>query len=136
MPPLHQKLNRSIMGSILCADIGTTSLKAGIIGGLGEVVSFCMQPFVCEDSSFIANCWKDVFLRCAEECLLQCAKKGVFPSIDAVCISGNGKAVSSASEVPCCTPMRWENFRKRTDCCFAERTDAFMEQCAFCRNSA
>ena len=95
MPPLQQKLNRSTMGSILCADIGTTSLKAGIIGGLGEVVSFCMQPFVCEDSSFIANCWKDVFLRCAEECLLQCAKKGVFPSIDAVCISGNGPTVVS-----------------------------------------
>lgn len=84
------------MSSILCADIGTTSLKAGIIGGSGEAVSFCMQPLVSADSSYAARIWKDVFLHCAAECIARAAEKAL-PSVDAICISGNGPTVVSES---------------------------------------
>lgn len=71
------------MQYILCADIGTTSLKAGIFSETGEVVSFCSRSFNTENSSFIANQWINAFYGAAKE--LTCGL-----NIGAICISGNG----------------------------------------------
>lgn len=71
------------MQYILCADIGTTSLKVGIISENGEVVSFCSRSFNTENSSFIANQWINAFYSAAKE--LTCGL-----NIGAICISGNG----------------------------------------------
>ena len=44
--------------TVLCVDIGTTSLKTGLITGDGEVVSFSAKQFSnCEDR-YISLSWK------------------------------------------------------------------------------
>lgn len=82
------------MGSILCADIGTTSLKIGIINNLGEVVSFCIQQFQLKNDSFLANEWFKSFIRGAEDCIDACEYVKDF-KLDAICISGNGPTIVS-----------------------------------------
>ena len=51
--------------NILCADIGTTSLKAGIINSNGEVVSFSVKQFSATQTDFIAKDWFQEFIQCA-----------------------------------------------------------------------
>lgn len=76
------------MQYILCADIGTTSLKTGIFSETGEVVSFCSRSFNTENSSFIANQWVNAFYSCAKKLCT-----GI--PVSAVCISGNGPTLVS-----------------------------------------
>ena len=76
---------------ILCVDIGTTSLKAGLITADGEVVSFCSVPFEEPHDRFVACSWYDVFLRAVRE-LGQ-----LDVQVSGVCISGNGPTVVTES---------------------------------------
>ncbi len=43
--------------TVLCMDIGTTSLKASLITAVGEVVSFCLVPIENPHDLFIASSW-------------------------------------------------------------------------------
>ncbi|MCR5064120.1 MAG: hypothetical protein K6A89_12645 [Treponema sp.] len=88
--------------TVLCADIGTTSLKAGLITEEGEVVSVASAKILVkeEEKSFIAEKWMAAF---------NCAVKKVFAGISsaesgnnckkinicALSISGNGPTVVS-----------------------------------------
>lgn len=88
--------------AVLCADIGTTSLKAGLITEEGEVVSVASAKILVkeEEKSFIAEKWMAAF---------NCAVKKVFAGISsaesgnnckkinicALSISGNGPTVVS-----------------------------------------
>lgn len=74
--------------NILCADIGTTSLKAGIINSNGEVVSFSVKQFSATQTDFIANNWFQEFIQCAVQMTQN-------TEIHAICISGNGPTVIS-----------------------------------------
>ena len=76
------------MQNILCADIGTTSLKMGIISESGEVVSFTAKTFNTENTSFIANQWFNAFLTACKE-----LTKNI--EISAISISGNGPSLVS-----------------------------------------
>lgn len=69
--------------NVLSVDIGTTSLKAGIISERGEVVSFCTKQFNTEKASFIANQWYNAFCDA-------CRVLNASDKIAAVSISGNG----------------------------------------------
>ncbi len=73
--------------NILCADIGTTSLKMGIISQKGEVLCSVQKFFSNKNDSFLANQWLLAFKAgCAE-----LSANSV--QISAVCISGNGPTV-------------------------------------------
>lgn len=76
---------------ILCADIGTTSLKMGIISRNGEVLCSTQKFFKTKDNSLIANEWLEAFKHGFAEIK---DKAGL---ISAVCISGNGPTVVSES---------------------------------------
>ena len=56
-----------MVDAILCVDIGTTSLKAGLITAVGEVVSFCAVPFEEPHDRFVACSLYDAFLQAKEE---------------------------------------------------------------------
>lgn len=89
-----------MINAVLCVDIGTTSLKAGLITEEGEVVSVASAKILAndEEKSFIANKWMAAF---------NCAVKKVFAGISsfskdlhdeiinlcALSISGNGPTV-------------------------------------------
>ena len=77
--------------NILCADIGTTSLKMGIISQKGEVLCSVQKFFSNQNDSFLANQWLLAFKTgCAE-----LTEDSV--QISAICISGNGPTVVSES---------------------------------------
>lgn len=78
------------MLNVLCADIGTTSLKAAAIDENGNVLAFERAAFDFKDDGFEANEWLFRF----EECALRISGKC---RIDAVCISGNGPTLVSES---------------------------------------
>lgn len=72
--------------NILCADIGTTSLKIGIVNSKSEVVSFCIYKF-SSNEKYISKEWLNAFI--------QCKAKMTSTEIDAICISGNGPTIVS-----------------------------------------
>ena len=73
--------------NILCADIGTTSLKMGIISQKGEVLCSVQKFFSNKNDSFLANQWLLAFKAgCAE-----LSANSV--QISAICISGNGPTI-------------------------------------------
>lgn len=74
--------------NILCADIGTTSLKAGIINSNGEVVSFSVKQFSTSEKQFTAKEWLPALIQCKAQ-----MNKDI--EIHAICISGNGPSVIS-----------------------------------------
>lgn len=74
--------------NILCADIGTTSLKAGIINSNGEVVSFSVKQFSTTETDFLAQNWLHEFIQCT-------VQMNQNTEIHAICISGNGPTVIS-----------------------------------------
>ncbi len=77
--------------NILCADIGTTSLKMGIISQKGEVLCSVQKFFSNQNDSFLANQWLLAFKAgCAE--LIENSVQ-----FSAICISGNGPTVVSES---------------------------------------
>ncbi len=80
--------------SVLCMDIGTTSLKAGIITAEGEVVSFCSVPFENPQDHFVAASW----LKSFATALTRLEATATRPTkIQALAISGNGPTVVTDS---------------------------------------
>ena len=77
------------MGCILSADIGTTSLKAGIITAAGDVLAHYAQSIEPEDTSFIANEWLAALKNAADEMY------NYLTDVEAVCISGNGPTLAA-----------------------------------------
>jgi xylulokinase len=76
--------------TVLCADIGTTSLKAGIINSTGEVVSFSQQTFEKPDNTQAARSWLPALCRAVHK------MSGTNTAdICAICISGNGPTIVS-----------------------------------------
>lgn len=74
--------------TVLCVDIGTTSLKTGLITGDGEVVSFSAKQFSnCEDR-YISLSWKLSLKSAIGEMKQQCKWEEI--CIRALAISGNG----------------------------------------------
>lgn len=92
--------------NFLCADIGTTSLKAALVSDKGQVLSFSKIEFTSTDRSKIALEW----FRALKESISALKKnqteslsenENLFDSetgtlnIDAICISGNGPTIVS-----------------------------------------
>ena len=79
--------------AVLCVDIGTTSLKAGLITARGEVVSFCSIPFEDSQNEFTASSWLGAFVKAVCELEVLCAQTGQSASVNTISISGNGPTV-------------------------------------------
>ena len=77
--------------TVLCIDIGTTSLKAALITAQGEVVSFCSVSYEDSHDRFIACSWYAAFLRAAQLLSKNCEVPRV--CIKGIAISGNGPTV-------------------------------------------
>lgn len=79
--------------NVLCVDIGTTSLKVGIISENGEVVSVLKKDFINKTSKFIAEKW----LFTLKSVLVQ-IEKSLIHNLDicAISISGNGPTIVSS----------------------------------------
>lgn len=92
--------------NFLCADIGTTSLKAALVSDKGQVLSFSKIEFTSTDKSKIALEWfealkesisvlkKNQIESLSENDNLVDSKTGTL-NIDAICISGNGPTIVS-----------------------------------------
>jgi len=79
-----------MIDTVLCVDIGTTSLKAGLITASGEVVAVSSYKFLSQKNRFIAERWFDG-LKIAFEKLSTKFYGDV--QICALSISGNGPTV-------------------------------------------
>lgn len=89
--------------AVIAVDIGTTSLKAGLITAGGEVVSFYKASFSAPQSRFVAESW----LWALKVAIGKLHKENV--SIVAISISGNGPTLVSEKGLT----LRWnENIEK------------------------
>ncbi len=77
--------------TVLCVDIGTTSLKSGLISTEGEVVFLCVETFLQPDDDHIALQWLDSFKLCADKVRNFCDANSF--CIKALSVSGNGPTV-------------------------------------------
>lgn len=86
---------------VLSVDIGTTSLKAGIISAEGEVVFVCKKSFFGKNSRFVADKW----LPSLRACIRSFEKQNKTNlKISAISISGNGPTVVSCGGLT----VRWD----------------------------
>lgn len=79
--------------TVLCVDIGTTSLKAALISADGEVVSFSTAPVPNPEDSYVANTWYTCFLQAAMEIKEDIREKKLSCLVKAMAVSGNGPTV-------------------------------------------
>lgn len=80
--------------NFLCADIGTTSLKAALVSDMGQVLSFSKIEFTTIDKSKIALEWLSSLHTAINEIKSNLNITGIL-DCDAVCISGNGPTIVS-----------------------------------------
>lgn len=89
---------------VLSVDIGTTSLKAGVISAEGEVVFVCKKSFFDKNSRFVAVKWLQALKSCLKIFENQSKNK---IKISAISISGNGPTIVSSGGLT----LRWnENY--------------------------
>lgn len=74
--------------TILCADIGTSSLKTAFIDETGKVVAYARKTFLFRYTEHAAEEWLNSLKALCTEMTLQLG--GNTPVIDGICISGNG----------------------------------------------
>lgn len=84
--------------TVLCIDIGTTSLKAGLITVDGEVVSISSKKFSNPQNRFIATEWIE-----ALKILLKDMSPDIKSGIQGLAVSGNGPTVVSSNGMT----LRW-----------------------------
>ncbi len=77
-----------ILKTVICADIGTSSLKAALIKSDGSIHAFSRVSFAEIEKQSLNTLWLDAFEKAVAEILknFHCNKEG----IDGICISGNG----------------------------------------------
>ena len=81
--------------TVLAVDIGTTSLKAGLISADGGVVSFCRQSIPFYDNRFVALKWEKILKKSIKKMFRKCGGNSV--CVEAIAVSGNGPTVVSKS---------------------------------------
>ena len=89
-----------MLETVLCVDIGTTSLKAGLISAHGEVVFLCKKYFYDYTNRFVAVKW----IHALKSALTSFYRKKISDvKITAISISGNGPTVVSCGGLT----LRW-----------------------------
>ena len=80
------------MPSALCADIGTTSLKAALIDERGNVLSYSRRRFSGSNPEFLAKEWLPALKSAMDEIFSDNDLKA-----DSICISGNGPTLTTCN---------------------------------------
>lgn len=80
-----------MIDTVLSVDIGTTSLKAGLITADGEVVFIYRKKYHNSQSKYVATQWVTVFEAAFEKAITFCQKNNT--QIKAIGISGNGPTI-------------------------------------------
>lgn len=118
--------------AFLCADIGTSSLKAALISVEGAVLAFVREPYPAERVLYglvLASDWETAFRR-AVGALLGAAGDRV--EIAAVCISGNGPTlVPVASDGRALPPLHWHDGKRAPLTGAAAQPSLFLPQAAW-----
>ena len=96
-------------GTILSADIGTSSLKAAFIDLDGRLLAFSRAAYRWDTHGVLgAEAWEQAFVRALENLHAQAPDCG----IDGVCISGNGPTlVPMTGEGEALAPLYWHDGR-------------------------
>ena len=87
--------------SILCADIGTSSLKAGVLAEDGRLIAYSRQQFLYLHTDHAAAEWFPALAAA----LYDIHEKKPSITVDALCISGNGPTIA----VPSGETIRWND---------------------------
>ncbi len=77
--------------AVLCADIGTSSLKAAVITDCGVILRSTTERFNKKQGS---NCWLEAFSQACSYLIKKILyNREELPEIKAICISGNGPSI-------------------------------------------
>lgn len=80
-------------GTMLCVDIGTSSLKSALINAEGKVLTYFREKFP-ETEKFTGDIWLNCFISSATNLInSNVAKKDIL----GICISGNGPTIAASS---------------------------------------
>lgn len=110
---------------VLCVDIGTTSLKVGIISENGEVVSVFKKNLFEKKSKFVAEKWFFALKSSLEH--LEKSSERKF-EIEAICVSGNGPTIVSCGGLTLLWNKNYEVSKERTEnSLFLPKLIAFKE---------
>lgn len=99
-----------MLKTVLCVDIGTTSLKAGLFTADGEAVFLCRKSFSEPDDRYVANQWLKTLASAVEKMkrefvrfLLRPGKECGEITIEGICVSGAGPTLVLESGLT----LRW-----------------------------
>ena len=108
--------------SVLCADIGTSSLKAAVLTEDGKVLAYSRQQFLYLHTDHAASEWFSSLAAAIHDI----HKKNPDIKIDAICISGNGPTVAT----PTGETVRWNDDvpTVKTQSLFIPRILAFKQK--------
>ena len=81
--------------TVLCVDIGSSSLKAALIDQNGDVIAYSKQSFLFRYTNHAADEWLTALRSAATD--LFARQSTSFITIDALCISGNGPTLVGES---------------------------------------
>lgn len=110
------------MTHVLCADIGTSSLKAAVLTEDGKVLAYSRQQFLYLHTDHAAGEWFSSLAAAIHDI----HKKNPDIKIDAICISGNGPTVAA----PTGETVRWNDDvpTVKTQSLFIPRILAFKQK--------
>lgn len=100
--------------TVLCVDIGTTSLKTGLITSDGEVVSFSTRRFTDINDRYIALHWKESLKTAIAQMKQNCRQEFY---IKALAVSGNGPTVAASDGLTFKwnEPIVWQLFERYSE---------------------
>lgn len=95
-----------MIDTILCIDIGTTSLKAALLSDRYTVEAFSRQKFNSKDTKSIAEEWIFALKNAVSELKQKAPQAG----IEAICVSGNGPTIVMDNGLDSTTLLWNENY--------------------------
>lgn len=100
---------------LLCADIGTSSLKAAFISISGELLAFVREPYPAErvlSGTVLATDWEDAFTRAVGALEAVLSLRGNRAKLAGVAISGNGPTLVPVTRTgQALLPLHWHDGR-------------------------
>ncbi|HON14647.1 MAG TPA: sugar kinase, partial [Treponema sp.] len=100
---------------LLCADIGTSSLKAAFISTSGELLAFVREPYPAErvlSGTVLATDWEDAFTRAVGALEAVLSLRGNRAKLAGVAISGNGPTLVPVTRTgQALLPLHWHDGR-------------------------
>ncbi|WP_304223572.1 FGGY-family carbohydrate kinase [Gracilinema caldarium] len=100
---------------ILCADIGTSSLKAALISTTGELLAFVREPYPADrvlDGTVHASDWEEAFIRAAGALQAAAQQRGNRAQPVGLAISGNGPTLVPVTKSgQALLPLHWHDGR-------------------------